>query len=82
MAILPQGDDGSEWVIINLGNEVVLIQYPGLDIEKVHIRYDSSTHRSVYDAVKLIEEAPYLNDKQRFKCLFWMGYFYKALLRR
>lgn len=80
MAILPDNTEtGRPWQITNIGNDVVIIECPGTDDEKVHVRYDATNQQAMSDAMITVRNVPYLDEEQRFLAAFWMGYFYVHL---
>jgi hypothetical protein len=85
MALLPVNlDDEIEvtWQITNIDKEVLIISNPGLAEEKVHLRFDVSTARSVKENVPKIFSLFELNAEQRYWAAFWAGYFYAHLFQR
>lgn len=70
MAQLPP--DG-EWLIQQIGNEVILYQQ---DTELEIVRFDPSDGDDAAKAQGVIFTCPLLNSEQKCFAHFWSGYFY------
>lgn len=78
MAVLPNGTDGSPWIIQDIGSNVVIIENPGMDEEKVHLRL-SVKRRDLVSNVDKIQTSDTLTANQKKWAGFWYGYFYGYL---
>lgn len=78
-AYLPNGENGREWAIQNLGDEVFVIENPGLPTERVHFKYNGRNSREIVVVKEKILASDVLSEVQKFYIGFWMGYFYAYL---
>jgi hypothetical protein len=67
--------------ITNIGNDVVLIENPSQDDEKILLRYDGSNRATLAPAIMELKRLRSLTKDQKLMTAFWMGYFWAHLSR-
>lgn len=78
MAILPNGDDGSNWQITLIEGIIHIIKYPGTEVEEVVFKFKVNRHK-IFSFLRELEDTKKLNQVQKYECMFWTGYFYGSL---
>ena len=81
MAHLPRGIDGVPWLIQDIGTDVVILENPGVDEEKIHLRL-TTEQRDLVPNVDKIQNSTVLTANQKKWAGFWYGYFYAHLHHR
>ncbi len=64
-----------------IGDRLKLIRHPGQDDERVIFTFDLSDKRNVARAIASLANAPTLEEDEKFRAAFWLGYFYAHKVR-
>ncbi len=76
MAWLPPSANNNQWSINDIGDDVCIIENPGLDNETVHFRYPGKDLAAMAAVRYAVQHSKTLTEEQKFYTSYWMGYFY------
>jgi hypothetical protein len=81
MAVIPDSPDGTSWVIINIEDNILIIENPGMDEEKTHYEFKGDNQLDIVINVRKIQEDKQFTPEQLYWIHLWVGYFYASLYK-